>query len=179
MTLIVCGAPLTARAPDVVRALAGDGYRVSVVGTPAAAGWLDVDAVTELCGEAPRLRFREPNEGVRSEPPAAAVVCPGTFNTLNKAVIGAADTYGLGRLCEAIAMRLPLVVVPLVSPRLWGHPAWANSLATLRALDAVLLDPRTGGSLTSAAEADPGGDLVADFDPAWVTAALRGVVRRP
>jgi phosphopantothenoylcysteine decarboxylase len=176
VTLIVCGAPLAARAPDVVSALTAADLAVSVIGTPASAGWLDLGALTRSAGDAPKLWFRAPDAGERSQVPDAVVVCPGTFNTLNKAAVGAADTYALGRLCEAIAMRTPTVVVPLVSHRLWGHPAWARTRAVFGQVGAVLLDPRSGGELEPSSEAAPGDDLVTGFDPTWVVSAVRGVL---
>jgi hypothetical protein len=130
VTLIVCGAPLAARAPDLTRGLMADEWRPLVVGTPGSVGWLDQDAVTQLVGE-PRFAFRAPWTPKRDGPPAAVVVCPATFNTVNKTAAGIADTYALGVLCEAVSTRTPTVIMPTVSTKLLsGHPAWPPSLAT-------------------------------------------------
>lgn len=131
VTLIVCGAPLAARTPDLIRGLMADGWRPAVVGTPGSVGWLDHDAVTRLVGEPPRFEFRAPSTPKHGGAPAVVVVCPATFNTVNKAAAGIADTYALGVLCEAISTRTPTVIVPTVSTRLSGHPAWPRSVATL------------------------------------------------
>jgi hypothetical protein len=132
VTLIVCGAPLAARVPDLIRGLMADEWQPVVVGTPGSVGWLDHDAVTRLVGEPPRFEFRAPWTPKRGGPPAAVVVCPATFNTVNKAAAGIADTYALGVLCEAISTRTLTVIVPTVSTKLSGHPAWPRSLATWR-----------------------------------------------
>src|SRR5262245_58695378 len=95
MTLVVGGAPLTARTPDLLGALVGEGWQPVVVATPSASAWLDVDAVTRLVGEPPQDSFRAPDQPKRGVPPAAVVLCPATFNTVNKAAAGAADTYAL------------------------------------------------------------------------------------
>jgi hypothetical protein len=178
ITLVVSGAPLTARTPDLVAALLADGWHTAVVGTPASAAWLDVEAVAGLTGEAPRFDFRSPEQAKRGGPPAAVVVCPATFNTVNKAAVGAADTYALAVLCEALGTGLPTVVVPMVNNKLWGHPAWAPSLAVFRKVGAALVDVHTGGPEVSAVTSGTGGDVVAQFQVAWVTAQLRRLLPR-
>ena len=178
ITLVVCGAPLTARTPDLVAALLAEGWRPTVVGTPASAAWLDVEAVAELTGEAPRFDFRSPDQAKRGGSPAAVVVCPATFNTVNKAAVGAADTYALAVLCEALGTSLPTVLVPMVNNKLWGHPAWAPSLAVFRNVGAALVDIHTGRLEVDAVTSGTGGDVVAHFQPAWVTAQLRRLLLR-
>lgn len=173
VTVIVCGAPLTARLPDLLAELLAKGWQPTVVGTPASAAWLDADAVVQLVDEPPRLEFRSPMQLKRGGPPAAVVVCPATFNTLNKAAAGINDSYALGVLCEALGTGTPLVVVPMVNNKLWGHPAWAGSLAVLERAGAFLLDVHTGARGASAVISGTGGDVVAGFDPRWVTAQLK------
>jgi phosphopantothenoylcysteine decarboxylase len=173
VTLIVCGAPLTLRTPDVLRALHNEGWQPRVIGTSASEGWLDADAVTELTGVPPQFDFRAPTLAKRDDPPAAVVVCPATFNTINKAAAGAADTYALAQICEALGMRLPMLVVPMVNNKLWGHPAWVGSLASFRSAGATLLDVQSGAVGEVPVPSGTGGAVVDRFDPAWVTARLR------
>jgi phosphopantothenoylcysteine synthetase/decarboxylase len=106
ITVIVCGAPLAARVPDVLSHLLSQGWRPAVVATPAAAGWLDSDAVEALTGGPPRTAFRTSAQP-KPDPAAAVLMCPATFNTLNKAAMGAADSYALAQLCEALGSGLP------------------------------------------------------------------------
>jgi len=178
VTLIVCGAPLTARAPDLLAALADDGWRPGVVATPAAAPWLDSAAVERLTGEPPRTEFRSPAYPKRAGDPAAVVVCPATFNTVNKAAAGAADTYALATLCEALGSRLPVLLVPMVNNKLWGHPAWTDSLAIFSNAGAAIMNVHTGEAGAAEVASGTGDQVVARFRPGWVAAGLQRLVRR-
>ena len=173
VTLIVSGAPLTARVPDLVRALLEAGWTVSVVATPSARPWLDEDAVRDLTGAPPRVEFRDPGQPKQAGVAQAVVVCPATFNTVNKAAGGAADTYALAQLCEALGEGVPVVAVPFVNDKLWGHPAWSHSLAVLQSAGMVLLDVHTGKLGPVAVQSGSGPEVVARFDPAWVVDRLR------
>lgn len=76
----------------------------------------------------------------------------------------------LSVLCEALATRRPMTVVPFVSRSLAGHPAWPRSLATLPGAGVRLVDPRTGGPWRDE-PLEPGtGDTVAaafDWRSCW------------
>lgn len=178
VALIVCGAPLTSRTPDLVQALRADGWRPTVIGTQASSEWLDVDAVAAVLGEPPLFDFRQPDQPKRGGPPAAVVVCPATFNTVNKAASGVNDTYALGVLCEAIGTGTPTVLVPMVNNKLWGHPAWPRSLSTLADAGVTMLDVHTGQAGTSAVASGTGGDVVTRFDPQWLSVQLAEVSGR-
>ncbi|WP_425413539.1 flavoprotein [Micromonospora rhizosphaerae] len=119
----MCGAPLASRAADIAAALVADTWDTTVVGTPASAPWLDVDAVVSVTNRPVRFDYREPSTPKTGPDPEAIVVCPATFNTINKAAAGASDTYALGVLCSALGTRLPTLVVPMINNKLWGHPA--------------------------------------------------------
>jgi phosphopantothenoylcysteine synthetase/decarboxylase len=173
LVLIVCGAPLTARTPDLVDALAAAGWRPTVVATAAAAPWLDVEAVTRVVGEPPLTDFRTPGEPKRGGAPAVVVVCPATFNTVNKAAAGINDSYPLGVLCEALGTGTPVVVVPMVNNKLWGHPVWSRNLTALVDAGVTMLDVHTGAVGASAVESGTGGQVVAHFDPEWLPAQLK------
>ena len=172
VTLIVCGAPLTLRAPDLVRALLDDDWTVAVVATPSALAWIDGPTVEGLTGTLPRSEFRDPQQP-KSGPPDAVVVCPATFNTVNKAAVGAADTYALAQLCEALGEGVPVVAVPMVNNKLWGHPAWSRSLAVLESIGAELLNVHTGEHGAAVVQSGTADAVVAAFDPAWVISRLK------
>lgn len=178
MTLVACGAPLAARIPDLLVALMAAGWEPSVIGTPDSAAWLDAEAVSRLTGEPVRYDFRSPSQAKRTGEPTAVLVCPATFNTINKAAAGINDTYALGVLCEALGTGLPTVVVPMVNDKLSGHPAWPRSLDMLRTAGVTLLDIRSGRSGFEPVPSGTGGDAVAAFDPAWVVAALEPFASR-
>jgi len=175
VTLIVCGAPLTGRTPDLLRALLDDGWAVSVVATPSALAWLDGPAVERLTGALPKSEFRDPQQPKQGGPSDAVVVCPATFNTVNKAAAGAADSYALAQLCEALGEGVPVVAVPMVNNKLWGHPAWSPSLAVLESAGVDFMNIHTGEQGAAVVRSGTGDDVVARFDPAWVTSRLKRV----
>src|SRR5262245_12367628 len=173
LTIVVCAAPLASRTPDLVAACLAEGWRPTVVATPMADAWLDSDAVNTLIGEPPRVAHRSPSEPKRGGKPAAMVICPATFNTINKAAVGIADTYALGVICEAMGTGVPILVAPMVSNKLWGHPAWSSSLAVFRGLEADLIDIRNGELLSGPVQSGTGPEIVAGFDPTWVTRRIK------
>lgn len=154
LTLVVCGAPLAARADEVAVALSS-GWSVSVVATEAAGQW-----------------FARPPDDDRPRPDAV-VTCPLTFNTANKVAAGIMDTSAAGVLCDALGVGIPVVAVPMVNDRLWGHPVWASTLRTLTEAGVLLVDPRSGRAGGPApVPSGTGPDVVAAFDPLWVVEAL-------
>ncbi len=172
LALIVCGTPLAARATELAARVVGAGWQTTLVATTAAMGWLDASAVERTTGEPPRHAFRAPEQPKRRAAPAAVAVCPATFNTVNKAAAGITDTYAAAVLCEALGAGVPTVVVPMVNDKLWGHPAWSRSVATLRAAGASFIDVRTGQDEIRPVASGSGSAVTADFDPRWLVWAL-------
>ncbi|GAA3391358.1 flavoprotein [Cryptosporangium minutisporangium] len=176
LALVACGAPLAARVHDVAAAMKAQGWRVRVVATAAATNWVDADAVERVTGEAPLVEQRRPGEPKRFPTPGHVVVCPATFNSVNKLATGLMDNYAAGLVCEALASRTPLTLVPMVSDALWGHPAWAGHLTTLQRTGVTFVDVRSGrAGEPEPVDAGTGDDLAAVFDPSW----LAEVVGRP
>jgi phosphopantothenoylcysteine synthetase/decarboxylase len=154
LTLVVCGAPLAARAAEVVDALSRR-WIVSTVVTDAGQQW-----------------FSRPSDVDRPYP-EAVVACPLTFNTANKVAAGIMDTSAAGALCDALGAGVPVVAVPMVNNRLWGHPVWASTLRTLAGAGVRFVDPRSGQSGDPApVQSGIGPEVVGAFDPSWVVDAL-------
>jgi phosphopantothenoylcysteine synthetase/decarboxylase len=168
LTLVVCAAPLAERASDVAAAIVAAGLQVSVVVTPAAAAWVDEDAIRRATGRSVAVNYRRPHEPKRGPRPAAVVACPLTFNTLNKLAAGISDTYALGVLNEALAAGTPIVAVPMVSDRLWPHPALRPNLDRLAAAGVTLIDPHTGQPDAKPVRSGTGQKVAEAFDPAWL-----------
>jgi hypothetical protein len=172
LALIVTGAPLTARAADLAAAAVGGGWSVAVIATRAAGPWLDHDGITAICGFGPQTEYRLPGEPKRGPRAHAVVVCPATFNTVNKSALGLADNYALGVLCEAIGAGVPVAMFPMINDRLWGHLALASSLEALHHAGVRLFDPATGRPGAQPGKSGSGDEVVARFDPSWVLTAL-------
>jgi phosphopantothenoylcysteine synthetase/decarboxylase len=155
LSVIVCGAG-PATAIDTLVKLARDrGWTVQVIATPAALEFFDVDAIEKLTGNPVRSQYRKPGEP-RSEIPAAIIVAPATYNTINKWAQGISDTYALGILAETTAMDVPIVVLPFVNTALAGRQPFRHSVEDLRAEGVQILlgpggidphPPHTGGAL--------------------------------
>ncbi len=172
LTLIVCGAPLAARTAELAAHLIDAGWATTVVATPTAMQWLDPAALEQIIGHPPRSSFRAPDEPKRKPAPSAVVVCPATFNSVNKAAAGIADTYAVATLCEALGAGIPTVVVPMVNDKLWRHPVWARNLSLLQSCGTALIDIATGRPQPAPVDSGTGERITARFDPAWLTAAL-------
>ena len=164
LTLVVCGAPLAARAASVAGALVDTGWSVTVAGSPASRSWLDLDAVKAVTGK-PVIFDQRGADQQRGPRPAAVVACPLTMNSAAKAATGIMDTYAAGVLVDAVAVGTPLTLVVTVSNRLWSHPAWAQHLRTLAAADAQFFDAVRGQvGLPNPVESGTGPDVVRGFD---------------
>jgi phosphopantothenoylcysteine synthetase/decarboxylase len=101
------------------------------------------------------------------------VACPLTFNTANKIAAGVMDTPATGTLCDALGAGVPIIAVPMANTRLWGHPVWAATLATLHAWGLTLINPATGQPGHPAPVESGTGDLIAEaFDPHWIVTAV-------
>lgn len=159
VALVITGAPLAARANDLISALDDAGHRVTACPTTAAQDWVRVD---ERWLPAGRIR------------PDALVVVPATFNTLNKWAAGLNDTVVLGILNDALGLGTPTLVIPMVADRLAVHPAWSKTLDILAGAGVELLDPLSGERTARPATISSGtGDQVAtDFKPAWIQSWL-------
>jgi phosphopantothenoylcysteine synthetase/decarboxylase len=155
LSVIVCGAgPATAIA-TLVRLARDRDWTVQVIATPAALEFFDADDIEKLTGNPVRSQYRKPGEP-RSEVPAAIIVAPATYNTINKWAQGISDTYALGILAETTALEVPIVVLPFVNTALADRQPFRRSLESLRAEGVQILlgpgavephPPHTGGAL--------------------------------
>jgi hypothetical protein len=157
LILVACAASLAARVHEVAARAVDAGWIVRVVVT----------------GCAVLVEQRQPGQAKRFPPPAQVIVCPATFNTVNKLAAGIMDNYATGVLCEALAARTPIIIAPMVSTRLWPHPVWQHNLDTLAAAGVRFIDIQTGRvGRPAAVQSGTGGNVIAAFDPAWVLTPL-------
>lgn len=173
--LVANGAPLSSHVHRGAVLGRDQGWRVAVIATDAASGWLDYDAFERL-GVPVLTEHRQPGTAKRLPRPDAVVLAPGTFNTINKLAAGIADTYVLSVLCEALGTGRRLVIAPFVNQSLAGHPAWAASVTTLQQAGALFIDPRTGECGSDEPLESGTGDAVADaFQWEWALAPIADV----
>ena len=121
------------------------GWDVYVIATPQATKFINISVLASLTGHSVRSEYRAPEEPDIFPKAQAIVVFPTTFNTLNKWVLGIADTLALGILCEYMGLAIPIVAVPCVpSHSLARHPAFSKSIALLQEYGVhVLYEPET------------------------------------
>jgi phosphopantothenoylcysteine decarboxylase len=148
------------------------GWQVSVVATPAAAAWVNHEAVRQATGRGVAVDYRRSDEPKRGPRPAAVAACPLTFNTLNKFAAGISDTYALGVLNEALAAGTLIVAVPMVSDRLWLHPAMRPNINRLVAAGVMFVDPQTGQPGANPVRPGTGPQVAAAFKPAWLVTRI-------
>ncbi|MGH3672689.1 MAG: flavoprotein, partial [Pseudonocardiaceae bacterium] len=101
LALVAWGAPLAARVHDVAARAVEAGWRVHVVATTSAMNWVDARRAEQVTGFPVLAEQRQPGQAKRFATPAQVIVCPATFNTVNKLAAGIADSYAAGLLCEA------------------------------------------------------------------------------
>jgi phosphopantothenoylcysteine decarboxylase len=130
--LIGCAAPPVRDFSTLIPLVQSLGWQVCVITTPTAASWIDVEALAELTGHPVQSEARQPH-GTPGLPNADSVlVCPATFNTVNKWAVGISDNFALGVLNEVIGLKLPTCVAPYAKDTLAAHPAFDESLAKLK-----------------------------------------------
>jgi len=149
--LVTCGAPPAGHLASVIVPLHEAGWDVCVIATPAALAWFDPDELAKLTGHPVRTSFRRPSDPEFAPLGDVVLVCPATFNTLNKWALGINDTVALGLLNEALGRQVPTYVVPWVNDALAAHPAYKQ---TLKGLDqpAVTIIKTTGDITTLPSE---------------------------
>lgn len=141
--LIVCASPRARRVNELISRAQARGWRVCVIPTPAALKFIDRAALEQLTGFPVRSEYEQSGSADPLPPPDAMLVCPATFNTINKWAYGLADTLALALLTEAIGLSLPLVAAPALNSAQAAHPAFKRSVQALRQMGVtVLYGPR-------------------------------------
>src|SRR4051812_9965646 len=171
-TLVVCGAPLASRAPDVAAELLRAGWLVRVILTSAGEQWVDGPALQAVVGSPEQTQLRAASSPKPPRSKAIAVV-PITFNSVGKVANGIADTLAHSAMAEALGEGLPFVAVSMVNQYLAANPAWAHNtkhLTTAGVTWVSVIDGSAGPP--EPVQSGSGPALVDAFDPAWVTGNL-------
>jgi phosphopantothenoylcysteine synthetase/decarboxylase len=152
--VVACGGRPAADLPDFVTWTQHQGWDTCVIATPSGLKFLDPDRLTRLTGHPVRSGYKQPDQPDVLPPPGAFVIAPATFNTINKLTAGISDTLATGLLCEAIGAGLPIIAVPFPNQALARHPAYQNSITTLRQWGIRLI--YNEGQLPVPNQAEPG-----------------------
>ncbi|MEU5400391.1 flavoprotein [Streptomyces sp. NPDC005963] len=146
--IVVCAAQVASQIDELIVAAQQRHWRVGVVATPQALGFVDRAVIEARTGLPIRSAWRRPDEPRPLPPPDAVAVAPATFNTINKWAAGISDTLALGILCESAGSGVPIAVLPCLSAAQATHPAYVQSLERLRSMG-VLIDDAVPGAVTS------------------------------
>jgi phosphopantothenoylcysteine synthetase/decarboxylase len=140
--IVVCGGRPAADLADYVKQLRACGWDTCVIATPSARKFMNVDRLAAVSGHVVRYEYKQPDEPDALAPPDAVIVAPATFNTINKWAAGVSDTLALGLLNESVGLGLPMIAVPFPNVALARHPAFRDSIDTLRSWGVKLIfDP--------------------------------------
>lgn len=140
--IVVCGSRPAADLADYVEQLRADGWDTCIIATPSARKFMHTERLAEVSGHAVRYEYKQPDEPDVLAPPDAVIVAPATFNTINKWAAGVSDTLALGLLNEGVGLGLPIIAVPFPNVALARHPAFCDSISTLRSWGVKLIfDP--------------------------------------
>src|SRR5262249_25647845 len=150
----VCASPRARHASALIIQAQVRGWTVCVIPTPEALKFIDRAALEQQTGFPVRSEYEQSGSADTLPQPVAMLVCPATFNTINKWVYGLADTLALALLTEAIGLGLPLVAAPALNSAQAAHPAFERSVAALQEMGVIVLygpgvyepgPPGTGG----------------------------------
>lgn len=141
LSIVVCAAPPAAHIGTLAQRALDDGWDVLVVATPSALAFLDRPGLERRTGHPVHSEYRRPDEPPhRGLPePAAVIVAPATFNSINKLAAGITDTYALGHVSDAIGRRVPVVIVPFVNAALGARRPYRQALESLRSEGVTIL----------------------------------------
>lgn len=146
VALLVCGGIAAMKAPLIARALRKRGAEVWAFVSEEALRYVTADALSWSCDRevVTRLSARAEHlgDGVSFD---AYLLAPATYNTINKAAQGVADTLVSTLLASAIGRCALGEAALLISPTMHGtmhNPILIESMKRLRALGATLIPPR-------------------------------------
>lgn len=133
--LVGCATPAVLEITTPIKQAQVRDWDVCLILTPTAGLWLEaeVEHLTALTGHSVRTRYKLPGQPDVLPPPAAILVAPASFSTINKWAAGHADTLALGLITEGIGKRLPLVALPQLNSAQAAHSAFPRSVDQLRA----------------------------------------------
>lgn len=173
---MACGSPVAGHLHQLVALAQRAGWQVRVIATPHGRAFLDVAGLSEQTGHPVRSEFGDACDGAEWPVADAIVVAPATVNTVNKWAHGIADTLVLALLIEAYGMGVPVAVVPYTNAAMAAHPAFRQSLRTLRTWGVRVV---FGADVVALPQRGDAAQRAAEFPWHLALAALEPPGRRP
>jgi phosphopantothenoylcysteine synthetase/decarboxylase len=142
LTVVVCGAGPATDIRKIIELAYARGWSVSIVATPAAIPFIEIDEIEALTNTSVRVDYRQPDQ-IRAPRTVATVqaviVAPATYNTVCKLATGIADTYALGLIAEAIGASTRVVILPFVNTALANRAPFIRAVESLRQEGVIVL----------------------------------------
>ena len=127
--LVITGAKKCSIVPELVREFVCEEANVYTFFTDMAKKIVNIKDF-EIPGNKISLDYSGNSEDLPLED--IVLVAPATFNTLNKAAQGIADSYPMTIVASAIGKRKKVIFAPAMNRSLWEHPIISRSLETLQ-----------------------------------------------
>ncbi|MFD9790431.1 flavoprotein [Streptomyces sp. NPDC059070] len=139
--LFCSAAPPVFDVARVVEEAQRDGWDVCLGLTPTAAEWLEegLEGLAALTGHPVRRSYKRPGEPDAWPKADVILFAPATFNSINAWALGLTDKFVVGVVAEGIGKGIPLVAMPCVNSAYVQHPAFDQSVRTLREAGVTVL----------------------------------------
>ncbi len=137
--IATCATPAAAHIGAFIELAQQAGWTTCALVTPNALNFVDVPALERQTGYPVRCHYRRPDESSPFPKADGIVLAGASFNTLNKWAHGITDTLVLSTVAEAVGLDIPVVLLPFFNDALGRHPAWRQSIETLRQIGVTVL----------------------------------------
>ena len=127
--IVMTGAKKCSIVPELVREFVGEGASTYTFFTDMARKIANMKDF-EIPGNKTSLDYSKNGEELPLED--IVLVVPATFNSINKAAQGIADSYSMTIVASAIGKRKKVIFAPAMNRSLWEHPITLRSLETLQ-----------------------------------------------
>jgi hypothetical protein len=127
--IVMTGAKKCSIIPELVREFVGEGANTYTFFTDTARKIVNMKDF-EIPGNKTSLDYSKNGEELPLED--IVLVVPATFNSINKAVQGIADSYTMTIVASAIGKKKKVIFAPAMNRSLWEHPITLRSLETLQ-----------------------------------------------
>ena len=137
--LFVTGAGRCVQAPELIRALVAENFRVYSVLTPNVAQVTAPAPLMEVPGNIWVHAYRQ--DPLDRYPFGTLLVAPCTFNTFNKIALGLADNLATAMIADGLGAGNRVIIAPSFNRGLWAHPQTKASLARLQSWGCEIVPP--------------------------------------
>ena len=137
--LFVSGAGTCIQAPEIIKALVAQQFKVYSVLTPNVAEVTATAPLMDVPGNHWIHAYRQ--DPLDRYPFGMMLVAPCTFNTFNKIALGLGDNLATSMIADGLGAGNRLVIAPSMNHGLWSHPQTKTSLTRLKEWGCEIVPP--------------------------------------